>query len=261
MCDTSHPLSLFKETPGKQAGTVSIVEQVRGGRDPAGLTTCPGPSVWLWLWIPLGILALIGVFFCIFKLIQLNKGLKKGIPSDKRQYKEPLDDAPFVEDNYDDFNQGPKAMEYSDEPMPVLEPLVEQSAVIENGAAIPHYVEPGLAGEQVISTPAPLFGGEPNLMAGFAPTTVVQPAAGTFLAPSTYSQYTTGAAGGYTTVYPQASSMAIGGASTYVSRPAYGGSITQPGGALATQTPAYGAYGGYTVTDAGPQPSGSMRIG
>lgn len=252
MCDTKIPLTAFKNTIGKQAGTVSIVEQVRGGRDPLGHTTCPGPSVWLWLWIPILLCILVGACFGVFRMFQGFKGLKKGQPSDRnrQQYKEPTEE-PFVEEGYDDYNQGAKAMEYSEEPMPVMEPMMDQSAVI---------YEAPLMGEQVIAPAAPvLFGGEPNLMAGLAPTTMAQPGVGTFLAPTTYSQYTTGAAGAYT-VYPQASSVTSG--SAYVSRPAYGGSTVVPGGTLGTQMPAYGAYGAYGgVPTTTSYPTGSMRIG
>jgi len=353
MCDMTNPLTFFKDTPGKQAGTVATVEQVRGGRDPMGRTTCPGPSVWLWLWIPILLCCMVGTCFGVFKMFQGYKGLKKGQPSANRsqQYKEP-DEMPFVEASASTFltesreagetklhvesdkgfqagrlvsiDEGSPVEEVNEitgfgsillknplkfahpkgapvrmlpedtwlpeepmpvEPMPVMEPLptyvpevpTYPPAVIYEQAAPPY------------GTPS-LFGGEPNLMAGLAPTTTttyMQPAGATFAAPTTYSQYTTPAAAttysqyttpaaDYSTVYPQASSMALGGNSTYgvptaVSRPAYGGSTygvptATTGSALGTQMPAYGAYGAYggvptTASYGGVQPTSSMRIG
>jgi len=242
MCDTKIPLDTFHDTPGKQAGTVGIVEQVRAGRDPAGFTTCPGPSVWLWLWIPLLLCCAVG--FCALAYFMFNyyRGrLKRSVKN--RGYSEP--EEPYVEDGppYADYNQGlpqqeadfqqmPPPQDDRDvalEPMPVIdqtqypaEPLVEVP-IVTGQAAAPN-----------------LFGGAPDLMAGLAPATVAMAAPAPLYAGMAAPLTTAGSSYAPYTVAP--------GALQTVS-PMYGGS-------MAVQ-PTYGAYGAYGTT----YPTGSMRIG
>merc|ERR1719316_2667459 len=100
MCNTDIPLDTFHDTPGKVAGTVSLVEMVRAGQDPAGLTQCPMASVWLWLWIPLLLCVLIGICAAAYWMFNFYTGrLKKFKNKGYREPEQPLveDDAPYAD--------------------------------------------------------------------------------------------------------------------------------------------------------------------
>jgi hypothetical protein len=244
MCNTKIPLDTFHDTPGKQAGTVAIVEMVRAGRDPAGLTTCPGPSVWIWLWIPILLCCLIG--FCALAYYMWNyyrQRLKRG----RSGYREP--EPGYVEDQvpYADYQQvSPQDMEYDQmappqtmdmdqtlEPMPVAEPYQE----IAPQTAMP------LLEEKAVELSGPNLFGDPSLMGGFAPAAVAAPAAYAIGGPTYAQPYM---------LQPQATSMAVSnygglsgyGGSAYQSRPMVGGVVT------GASVPSYGAYGAYGAPNA-----------
>lgn len=243
MCDTKIALSVFHDTPGKEAGTLATVQSVRSGRDPEGLTTCPGPSVWTWLWFPILLCCLIGLCAFAYKAFDFYRTRLRKSNQKKNQ---PYESDQFVEDQpYVDYNQvapqAPQTQDYMPEPMPVyMEP---------EAPAAPAYFE-----EQPMQTP--LFG-EPHLMpmnpmgmSGLAPQTVAMP--------MTTSQY--GYAGAPVTTsypqmagYPQQTSMGARGMPQTTSM-GYGGS-------MATAMPAYSAYGAYGQNPTATYPGGSMRIG
>lgn len=247
MCDTSIPESTWKSTPGKQAGTLRIVRQVQAGRDPSGMTTCPGISVWIWLWFPIFLCILLGCVYCSITTFNLYKTRLKP----NRGYREPVNE-PFMEDGvgqgpYNDFQAEqqmqdmqdfapPQTMDGMEDPMPVIEPQQE-----------PLIAEPPAAAVEAVEAKVePNLFDQPNLMAGLAPLTVAAPTAAYPVAGSNYiTSYT--AAPQYTTSYavPQAASMSVA-APVYVA-----------GGATTTM-PTYGAYGAYGTTYPG---TTSMRIG
>lgn len=222
MCSLTTPESAFK-APGKEAGTIATVRAVRANRDPRGLTTCPGPSVWYWLWIPILLCCCIG--FCAiayYAYTYYRQRLKKyrgGNDSHHAYVGGDMPEEPFV-----DYNQV--------EPQPTPTYTIEEPA--------PIYEEPPqLQPVSAAPEPAPLTGnifGEPNLLrtpsAVPQPQTVVQPM---------------GAYGGFPTVVSQPAGTSF--------QPMYGGS-------MATGMPQYSAYGAYGQTGAvGGFPTNSMRIG
>lgn len=246
MCDTSIPETTWKSTPGKQAGTLRMVRQVQAGRDPSGLTTCPGISVWVWLWFPIFLCCAIGCCAGSYYSFMYYKNRIKP----NRSYREPVNE-PFMEDGqgmgqYNDFPQGqpqemdayppPQTMDAMEDPMPVIEPQQEPllaEVPVAPAAFVEEKVEPNLFDQ-------------PNLMAGLAPLTVAAPTASYPVAGSNYiTSYQ--AAPQYTTSYavPQAASMSVA-APVYVA------------GGATTVTPSYGAYGAYGTTYPG---TTSMRIG
>jgi len=247
MCDAKISLDTFHDTPGKQAGTIGIVEQVRAGRDPAGFTTCPGPSVWLWLWIPLSLCCVIGFCALAYYMFNYYRGRLK-------RYREPVEQPAYVdEQGYVSYDQGmPQPQDATDlqqmapgqdEPMPVIDqPMV--------GGAMPVIEQPAVLEPQTVAAGQNLFGGEPNLMAGLQqPQTVITPQAA-----GLYPQM----AAPMTAYTPQLSTVQMAGQPTMASRPVYGGqSMTMGGSVLSTGIPSYSAYGAYGTT----YPTGSMRIG
>jgi len=255
MCDTSIPMALFKDTPGKQAGTVNIVNAVRAGRDPKGMVTCPITGAMLWLLIPLTLCCCVGLVGGAAWVFNYMRALRRKQNQKNQNYREP--EQQFLEEQqqpYADYGQEQpqeqyQQRDYAAEPMPVMEPMVEVPVL--------------QAGEQNI------FGGAPNLMGGLAPLSApLTVAAPTTMYPSL--------AAPMTAAYPTASYQlpAQGYAqagSSYVTGSQFGGSMALTGGAMATQMPAYGAYGAYGA-QAAPQmvstslnqtvyPTGSMRIG
>jgi len=257
MCDTSIDMLMFKDTPGKQAGTVNIVNQVRAGRDPRGLVTCPIAGAMLWLLIPLTLFCCVGLVGGAAWVFNYMRTLRRKQNSNKNQnYREP--EQQFLEEQqqpYADYGQEQpqeqyQQRDYAEEPMPVMEPIVEA---------------PVVQAQQMN-----IFGGEPNLMGGLAPLSApLTVAAPTTMYPSL--------AAPMTAAYPTASyqlpvqqGYAQAG-SSYVTGSQFGGSMALTGGATTTQMPAYGAYGAYGA-QAAPQmvstslnqtvyPTGSMRIG
>lgn len=221
MCDTSIPLDTFHDSVGKQAGTLSTVQQVRGGRDPQGYTTCPGASVWVWLWIPILLCCLLGFCALAYWMFQYYRGrLKKYSKKDRMDTEQPFvqDDVPYG--NYDQAMPQPDPMPVMDQQMPVLEmdpgqmePILDQTNVeMAPQAAAPDLVpimEPVQGGS--------IFGQPPLLMGTPQPVTVMPPGYG----------------------YSQAGSMAM-------SNPMMSGYAPGP----------YGAYGGVTT-----YPTTSMRVG
>jgi len=253
MCDTSIPKESWKQAAGAQAGIWTIVQKVQNGRDPAGLTTCPGVTVWVWLWFPLLLCCSIG--FCAggfywYKFIKRanKRGANKG-------YTEP----DYVEDQqqpFVDYGEGMPQPDYQqdmempapqDDPMPVVEP--EPMPVVQPIAEQPQ-------------AQMDLFG-QPAL----APSTiqVAAPVSSSYMmGPTTGSQYVTSYAAPATTAYaapttyPAASSMVINGGQVY-SQPAYtttSMSVANP--IMTTQLPAQ--YTQYPATGALAATS-SMRIG
>lgn len=275
MCSTKIPLDTFHDTPGKKAGTLNIVEQVRGGRDPAGLTTCPGPSVWIWLWIPVVLCCLSGLLGLAYLMYMRMRAAKRG--ASKGKYREP--EMAFIDEQqppYGDYGEAGAQPPFEDQreleqfaaqspPQFAAQPPPQQTQpppqqtqeqleldpmpVIEQ----PDLDVPGFRGLEAAEQAAPIveFPGlfdQPNLVQGWAPPTLATPNLfpGIGLAPlaNSYSQAPV-------TYFPQAGSMVLGGGALG-SRPAYG---------MTPQTPSYGAYGAYgTPTTVYPGTT-SMRIG
>jgi hypothetical protein len=229
MCDTKIPLDAFHDAPGKQAGTVSLVEQIRGGRDPAGYTTCPGASVWVWLWFPILLCCLLG--FCYLAYWMFNY-YRTRLRKDKNRN---MRDEPFVQDDvpYGNYDQVQPQMERGVDPMPVMEPSGGGGggAPVMDVDQIPQ-MQP-VVQQQPMTVAAPaasqsLFG-TPDLMGGLAPS--YQPA--TVMPATTYMQAS-----------PYSNSMQVPMATQMTQMPA--ATYSQYGAAP------YGAYSSY---------GGSYRIG
>jgi len=260
MCNFKLPLDTFKATPGKQAGTVQIVEMVRAGRDPAGLTTCPMASVWIWLWIPLVLCCAIGLCAVAYYLFNYYKKINRRGGSSK--YREP--EEPYVEDQapYADYQQvAPQDQDFEMAPpqtMDQMDQTMDPMPVVDDYQG-PPAAEPFLEEQaQALGTVQPnIFDQPPNLMAGLAPQTVLQPmgtmypgAQPTYAAPMMAYQQP----GFPQAAYPQAASMSLAGSAMQQPRPVYTTSMTNP---MTTGLPAqYGAYGAY-----GNPATTSMRIG
>lgn len=222
MCDTKIPIETFKAQPGKQAGTVTLVQQVRDGKDPLGRTTCPGPSVWTWLWIPLMLCCCLGICAGSYALFQYyRKTFARQKSQNKSFYPEP-EQQPFVEEYPQPApfpEEAPREME------PVVEPVGEMPFIQEDLAAKAMMEEPMIdPGFTAAPAAAPLFSG----IGGLTAPTLTQP--GTFTTPITSVPMTTS--------YSQAGALTSG----------YGGYPT-------TGMAPYGAYGTY------PAATTSMRIG
>lgn len=246
MCDDQIPLTTFHDTPGKQAGTVSMVQLVRAGRDPAGLTTCPMRSIWLWLWIPLFLCFVIGLCAGVYYLFNLSKSRgKRGNKAFREQdpaYAE--DEAPLMDyqqvgpEDMDMRMAPPQTMDQMD-PMPVIDDYPQDNPVTMplggQFAAAPSLSQPtpeyNIFNPQLGSatTSAPQAVAAP--MGTYYPGMAV-PTVSTYAAPATLASPMT--------FPPQAGSMSVSG---------YQGSMLQ-------SRPAYGAYGSY-----GPVTTPSMRIG
>lgn len=257
MCDTSIPIETYK-APGAQSGTISTVQAVQNGRDPSGLTTCPGASVWIWLWFPVLLCCLIGCCAAAYMGYNFYKTRLK--PTNRTgSYREPINEEygeqAFVQDQsppYADYQDQemppPQTMDQMNDagPMPVLEPQAEQFA------ADAPYVAP-VVDEKPAMYEGNIFD-QPSLLAGLAPLTVAAPTAAYPVAGSNYLT-----SGAQVTTYPAAQSMSL---AAPMFMPAYGGSTAQtmttmaPTYAPATVAPTYGAYGAY-----GAAYPGSMRIG
>jgi len=250
MCDTSLPMTMFHDQAGKQAGTLRIVQQVRAGRDPSGLTTCPGLTVWVWLWFPIILCCLIGICGATYYAFSAYRGRMKP----RGAYREPSANQQYDQEQnqYDDRYQQedgmppPQTMEqmdqmpqtYQDDPMPVAEPLLAE----------PMYEEKAPAYE------VNLFE-QPNLFPGLQPLTVAAPS--TSYPVQGFTQSFQPVQGFAPAAYSQ--SMSGVGMPQMASRPAVVSQVyTQPGAAMTTQVPygAYGAYGGATYPG-----TTSMRIG
>jgi hypothetical protein len=256
MCDTSIPLTTYKNTPGYQSGTLKIVQQVQAGRDPAGRTTCPAVSVWVWLWVPLLLCCCIGV--CAASYVGYTSYVSR---LKRSNYREPRENEAFVEEqgapyeNYQDQGQPyyqddqmppPQTMDVMEDagPMPVLEP--QQEPLLQQAE-----VQPLKADMNLFEAP--------NLMGGLAPITVAAPAA----YPMAGSNYMTYPQASYTQ-YPAQSSMTVQ-QPMYTAAPQY---TTPQYTSVQMTQPTYGAYGAYGgVTTSGVQPASyaatttSMRIG
>jgi len=248
MCDTSIPMSTYSTTPGKEEGTLRIVRQVQAGRDPSGMTTCPGVTVWVWLWFPLLLCCCIGLCAGAYYGFSAYKSRLK-----PRNYREPINE-PYMEEGqgpYVDYqDQQPQMDQYGDQAPPqTMDGMEDPMPVIEPQA------EPLLAAPMAFEEKGPeinLFD-QPNLMAGLAPLTVAAP---TSAYPVAGSNYITSYTQAPITTYPQAGSMMIQGqpqaASMSVAAPVY-----LNAGAMTTQ-PTYGAYGAYGTSYPA---TSSMRIG
>lgn len=259
MCSTKIPLDTFHDTPGKKAGTLQIVKQVRAGRDPAGLTTCPGPSVWIWLWIPVVLCCLSSLVGFAYVMFMKMRAAKRG--ANKGKYREPemalIDEQQPQYGDYGDAGAQPPFEDQQDleqfaarspppfapqaqlaseppppqtqeqlelDPMPVIEqpdPDMPSFRGLEAAAQAAPIVEfPGLFGEPKLGA-APSSFATPNLFPGIG----LAPLAGS------YSQAPVAS-------YPQAGSMVLG-----------------------SQPPSYGAHGGYAANTTMYPGIGSMRIG
>lgn len=244
MCDEALALTAFHDTPGKQAGTVSIVEMVRAGRDPAGLTTCPLPTIWIWLWIPLLTCGAIGLCAGAFYVFKFRSGLSK---RGRKGYQEPEpayadDQAPYVDYQQDyqqepEFQQDDQQYYTQDQMVSAAAPQTQEQFQAQLEDPMP-VVDQGLY-EPAAAPAEPNLFDQPGLMAPLTqkqqPSTIVQPMGTMYpgmVAPS--------AAGGYTTM-PQRQATP-----QYTSQPTYG---------------AYGAYGGATTVAAAYPGTTSMRIG
>jgi len=246
MCNYKIPMDTFHDTPGKQAGTVQIVQMVRAGRDPAGLTTCPGASVWVWLWFPLLLFCSIGMCALAYWMFNFYRGrLKRG---GNKGYREP--EQPYVEEGqpYVDYDQvapqdmdqmAPQDQYYGEEdPMPVVDQQ-DYGAVLAP-AAVPVSTEPNLFEQPMLM---PLAAGsvyaQQPLTTGY-PTTYAAPMT---MAPQMYQANSMSVSGaqGYTTTYQQAAMP------QYVSQAAVPQYTSQMLAAPVTMQP-YGAYGGATAT-------------
>merc|ERR1711971_266330 len=147
MCDTSIPITTFHSQPAEQAGTANTVNLVRAGHDPAGQTTCPGPSVWVWLWFPILLCICIGCCGFGYQAYQYwRKRLKEAKRESTRGYDHdpnaPMmeEGAPPYADDYQQVMQQEMDMppvaakefeqpaELAPEPMPVMEPPIEYEA-------------------------------------------------------------------------------------------------------------------------------------
>jgi len=183
MCDTKIPLDAFHDAPGKQAGTVSLVEQIRGGRDPAGYTTCPGASVWVWLWFPILLCCLLG--FCYLAYWMFNY-YRTRLRKDKNRSMR--DNEPFVQDEvpYGNYDQVQPQMGGGGDPMPVME---QEKMPVMDVDQIPQ-MQP-VVQQQPMTVAAPAAGqslfGTPDLMGGLAPATVMPPTTTTYTQASPYS--------------------------------------------------------------------------
>jgi len=205
MCDSKIPLDTFKASVGKQAGTYSMAEQVRAGRDPQGYTECPGLSPWLWLWIPILLLILIGCCAAAYMMYNKMRRMKRG--GGQHQQEQAFvqqDQYPYEEQ----FIDGGMPVQPPIEPMTVTEdrmPVIEEPAPYFEPQAPATYSE--VAPLQPVEVPASsaLFG-QPNLMGGFPTTTVAAPV--TTMLPTQYSSAPVTVQGAYP-AYPQASSMAM----------------------------------------------------
>lgn len=206
MCDTTILETSFK-SPGKEAGTIQTVRMVRAGRDQEGLTTCPGPSIWHWLWFPLLLCCCVGFCALAYYLYSYyRQRLKK--------YKGGNDSShAFIDEDvqpYVDYNQVAPQPYIEEPPMPVLEPMQPMEDIL---PPLEPMGMPPMAMEQNIF-------GTPNLLRNpSAPQTVAMPM-GTNL-------------GGFPTV---PSGSMFGGGSMATGMPQYGayGAYGQPGAAFPT---------------------------
>jgi len=176
MCDSKIPLDAFHDAPGKQAGTVNLVQQVRGGRDPQGFTTCPGASVWLWLWFPILLCCLLGFCFLAYWMFNYYRTrLRKHANKDKYRDEER---EPFVQDDvpYGDYDQVKPQMEFvgggQEDPMPVI----DQSMPVMDVNQIPQIeMQPPVTQQQPMPAASESLFGTPDLIGGLTPSTVQAP--------------------------------------------------------------------------------------
>lgn len=282
MCDKKTVLAI-STTAGKQAGTKQTVNAVRAGRDPEGRTTCPGPSVWIWLWIPIVLCCLMGLVFGAWKIYEVQLTRKR--QRNKGTYREP--DQPFPEENpasavyqpqeemetqmepppmagaaaYEQPPMTAAMMAPENDPMPVLQPEPAYLAPVE--VIQPTESFPNLFGQPPLTLVAPQTVA-PNFFPGMGSlqqplTTYSQPITTSYpqAAPTSFS-----GAGMLQTSYPQAGSMAVSGggvlqapASAYTT-PAYGTAasayaaygtplVGSMTNPMTTVPPSYGAYGAY----------------
>lgn len=262
MCNEAITLADFKTTPGKQSGTIQIIEMVRAGRDPIGRTTCPLTTIWVWLWLPLlaccAIAICAGTFYAYRTYAGRSKrGANKGYREPEQPYAD--DQAPYV-DYGQDYQQDPEfqqdyAQGYDQNAMPP--PQTMEQMQMEDPMPV---VDQGLYEPALAPAAAPLSGiGEPNIFDGVmaAPLT---------MAPSTMVQSmpmgTVYPAAGQMTMAPQyQSSMMVSGAQGYTTAPQYTSSMmVAPVGTQLPSYGAYGAYGGAAPTTVYPGTT-SMRIG
>lgn len=113
MCDTAYTLDSYNQ-PGKAAGTMETVAAVRAGNDPLGLTTCPGLTIWVWLWVPILLCCCIACCAgAYYAYTFYRQRLKRG--RGWREEGEKKDVSPFLEEPYADYQQ------VDQDPMPVVE--------------------------------------------------------------------------------------------------------------------------------------------
>jgi hypothetical protein len=260
MCDMNIDLATFKNTPGKQAGTVNTVQLVRSGHDPIGKTTCPGPSVWVWLWFPILLCLCIGCCGIAYYMYQFYRKRLKGIP--KRDV-DMENDTPFMQpppQDFQDFQPQPDYQQVANKEMPLDYPgdypptadkdmlppfpdMQDQPPVME-----PQYMEPPVMAPAPVAVPIvepvqPVYNtelfGQPSLL-----SQQVQAAPSTFYtsqAAQPYPAYSYAQPAATATSYTMAGTMPM---TQYTQYPT----------AQYTTQPTTAAY--YAA-----QPSASMRIG
>jgi len=209
MCDTKIPLETFKASVGKQAGTYSMAEQVRAGRDPQGYTECPGLSPWLWLWIPILLLILIGCCGAAYYMYNKMRRMKRGKGQDQQEQPLYQDQYQYPAEYPEDGGMQPpmEPMTVTEDPMPALAPETAPYYEPEVPQAPVAYSEVAVAPFQPVEVqPSSALFGQPNLMGGFPTTTVAAPV--TTMLPTQYSSAPITMQGAYP-AYPQASSMAM----------------------------------------------------
>jgi len=136
MCDTTYSLQSYN-TPGKAAGTMETVEAVRSGNDPLGRTTCPGLTIWVWLWVPILLCCCIACCAgAYYAYTFYRQRLKRG--RGYREEGEKKDVTPFLEEPYAEYAP------VDQEPMPVVDQPPVEMPVTE--AALPPPVEAPIAG-------------------------------------------------------------------------------------------------------------------
>jgi len=233
MCNTAVALTAFKAA-GKEAGTITTVQMVRAGRDPDGLTTCPGPSVWYWLWFPILLCCCVGICALAYYMYSYYR----------RRLKKQKDTSGFMDEDmmpmqdmpYQDYNEvAPQPMQ---EPLPIADPVpTTQDFMQEPIETVPPLVPMNLA---PTATYEQNIFGEPSLLQGrtAVPQTVAMPMA------TNLGGFPTVPSGRVGSFQPQ---MATG----------FGGSM----GTQMPQYGAYGAYGGAGTIAGGGYPTTSMRIG
>jgi len=164
MCDTTYSLDSYNQ-PGKAAGTMETVAAVRAGNDPLGLTTCPGLTIWVWLWVP--ILLCCCIVCCAgayYAYTFYRQRLKRG--RGWREEGEKKDVSPFLEEPYAEY---PEYQQVDQEPMPVVDRELEAPLAEEVPATAP-VVEAPIAGAapltQLYAQPAPAVSPYTMPMAG-----------------------------------------------------------------------------------------------